>query len=207
MANTSMGGYTGLRGPTGAVGNKIPSGYKAGQLSQFTPEQAQLFQQMFSHVSPDSYLSRLAGGDQGLFNEMEAPALRQFNELQGNIASRFSGMGSGSRRSSGFQNTMTSASSNFAQDLASRRQALQQNAIRELMGLSGDLLGQRPYETFLTQKQHKPSWAETIGKLGGAIPGLISSFSGGGSVGDAIGGAMSIFGGGNSNPAANLFMK
>ncbi len=177
MANTSMGGYTGLRGPTGSVGNKIPSGYKAGQLSNFTPEQSQLFQQMFSQVSPDSYLSRLAGGDQGMFDEMEAPAMRQFNALQGNIASRFSGRGSGSRNSSGFQNTMTAASSNFAQDLASRRQALQQNAIKELMGLSGDLLGQRPYESFLKEKQEKNSgWG---GLIGAGIGGVGGFFAGG----------------------------
>lgn len=202
MATT--GGYTGLRGPTGVVGNKIPSGYRSGQMAQYTPEQSNLFQQMFSQVSPDSYLSKLAGGDQDTFSQMEAPALRQFSGMQGNIASRFSGMGSGARRSSGFQNTMSSASSNFAQDLASRRQDLQRQAIMDLMGLSNTLLGQRPYENFLVQKQRKPSWAETIGKLGGAVPGLISSFAGGGSAGDALKGAFSIFGGGNqSSPMTN----
>jgi len=167
---SSMGGYTGLRGPTGKVGNKIPSGYKAGQLSNFTPEQSQLFQQMFSNVSPESYLSRLAGGDQSMFDEIEAPELRQFNELQGGISSRFSGMGMGARKSSGFQNTMTAASSNFAQDLASRRHKLQQDAIKSLMGLSGDLLGQRPYESFMTEKQPSflDKWLGLAGRTMGA---------------------------------------
>lgn len=144
-------------------GNKVPSGYKAGRLQQFTPEQMQLFQSLFSHLGPDSYLSRLAGGDQGLFEEMERPALKQFSGLQGNLASRFSGMGMGARRSSGFQNTANQASSDFAQDLQSRRQQLQMQAIQELMGLSSNLLGQRPSENFLTPK--KPSFLEQI--LGG----------------------------------------
>lgn len=195
----SMVGYQGFRAPTGfgkgkATGDVIPKGYKGGQIQQFTPDQMRLFSQLFSNVGPESYLSRLAGGDESLFEEMEAPALRQFGQLQGNIASRFSGMGMGARKSSGFQNTMGQAASDFAQDLASRRQGLQRQAIIDLMGLSESLLGQRPYERFLTQKPENKT-AELIGKLGGAVPGLISSFMGGGSPGSALKGALSIFGG------------
>lgn len=175
-------------------GDNIPSGYRSGQLQQFTPQQMKLFKQMFSQVSPDSYLSRLSQGDEELFDEMEAPAMRQFNELQGGLASRFSGMGMGSRRSSGFQNSSTAAASNFAQDLASKRQGLQRQAIMDLMGLSESLLGQRPNERFLVPKKQNQT-AELIGKFGGMVPGLVSSFLGGGSSGSAIKGALSSFGG------------
>lgn len=172
---------SGLLGDTGRTGNKIPSGYKAGRLQQFTPEQMQLFQQLFQHVTPNSYLSKLAGGDQSQFDQMEDPALRQFNSLLGNIGSRFSGMGMGARKSSGFQNTVTSAASNFAQDLQSRRQELQRQAIQDLMGLSGNLLQQRPYENFLTKK---PDFLSAIGAgIGGAIPGAIGGYLSGGSFG------------------------
>lgn len=139
---------------------KIPSGYKAGALQQFTPEQMQLFQQLFSQVSPDSFLSKLAGGDQSQFAQMEAPAMRQFNELQGGLASRFSGMGAGSRRSSGFQNVQGQATSDFAQDLASRRQGLQRQALMDLMGISENLLGQRPFQRTLTEKPK--SWWQSL---------------------------------------------
>jgi hypothetical protein len=127
----------------------------------------QLFQQLFSHVGPESYLSRLAQGDEEAFGETEAPALRQFGALQGNLASRFSGMGGlGARKSSGFQNTANAAASDFAQDLQGKRQGLQQQAIKDLMGLSSNLLGQRPFEQFLTEK--KPSFLQSIlGSLGG----------------------------------------
>lgn len=150
------------------TGNKIPSGYKAGQMQQFTPEQMQLFKSMFGHVGPDSYLSKLASGDQSTFAEMEAPALKQFSGLQGGLASRFSGMGMGARRSSGFQNTSNQAASDFAQGLQSRRQDLQRQALQDLMGMSQGLLSQKPYENFLTEK--KPSFLQSIlGGVGGGI--------------------------------------
>lgn len=133
-------------------GNVIPKGYQRGQLQQFTPEQQQLFQRLFSQVSPDSFLSRLSQGDEGTFGQLEAPAFRQFGQLQGNIASRFSGMGSGARRSSGFQNAMSGAATDLAERLQSQRMGLQQQAIRDLMGMSQQLLSQRPYDQFLTEK-------------------------------------------------------
>ena len=169
----STGQGVGARTPSAGMGNKVPSGYKTGRLQNFTPEQMELFKSLFGHLGEGSYLSRLAGGDESLFEEMEAPALRQFSGLQGNIASRFSGLGGkgslSSRRSSGFNNTMNQASSDFAQDLHSKRQGLQQQAIRDLMGLSNNLLGQRPYEQFLTPKS---SWLDSLGGLGSLFGGL-----------------------------------
>ena len=147
---------------TGMMKEKIPSGYKKGSINQFTPEQMNLFQQMFGQVGPDSYLSKLAGGDQETFNQMEAPALRQFSGLQGNLASRFSGMGGlGARRSSGFQNTMNSAASNFAQELQANRQNLMGNARKELFDMSNSLLGQRPQEHTLQEKA-LPWWQQGL---------------------------------------------
>lgn len=175
---SSMAGNVGF-GPTGPKvgrhptgGYIIPRGYERGQLGQFSPEQMQLFQQLFSHVGPDSFLSRLASGDQSQFEQLEAPAHRQFQGQLGQLASRFSGMGMGGRRSSGFQNTATAAASNFSQDLASRRLGLQQQAISELMGLGNQLLGQRPYEQFLTEKPQ--SFLKSL--LSGLAPGLSQGF-------------------------------
>ena len=184
--SSSLGGY---RGPAGvSVGNnqagmsmmkeKVPSGYKKGQLNNYTPEQMQLFQQMFSHAGPESYLSRLAGGDQSLFEEMEAPAMRQFNQLQGQNASRFSGMGMGARRGSGFQNSQNQITSDFAQDLQANRQNLQRQALQDLRGLSGELLGQRPYEQFLVPKQQKQG-VDWSGLAGAGVGGIGGFFAGG----------------------------
>ena len=166
--SSSMFGATGMKSGLGKTGNQIPKGYQSGQLQQFSPEQMQLFQQMFSQVQPESFLGKLAGGDQSQFEQMEAPALQQFSGLQGNLASRFSGMGMGARRSSGFQNTANQATSDFAQQLQSQRMGLQRQAVQDLMGMSGQLLGQRPYEQFLTPKQ-KPFWQELVGGLAGGV--------------------------------------
>lgn len=175
--------YTNLRPPKQKV-----AGYDVNQLQQFSPEQMNLFQRMFSGVSPDSYTARLAQGDPGLFQEMEAPALRDFSELQGGMASRFSGMGSlGARRSSGFQNTMNQAASDFASTLASRRQELQRQAIMDLHNMSGNLLGQRPYEQFLTDK--KKSWWEKM-------------FQGASAAAPFVGGGLGFLTGGPSGAAA-----
>ena len=146
-------------------GQKLAGGYKQGQLPLYTPEQMQLFQQQFAHTAPESFLSKLASGDQEIFNEVEAPALRQFNQTLGGIASRFSKHGA--RKSSGFQNYTTAAASNLAQDLQANRQALQQQALKDLMGMSNTILGQKPYFNYAT-KNPKQNWFQKF--MGAASP-------------------------------------
>ena len=173
-------GTTGKRSSK-LAGDKIPSGYKAASLQQFTPEQMELLNQRISELGPDSFLARLVGGDQSIFDELEAPAFRQFNEQLGGLASRFSGMGLGGRRSSGFQNTSNAAASNFAQDLQSQRLGIRTNALQSLQQMSNQLLGQRPVERALVEKP-KPWWqTAATGFASGVGQGIGSSaFSGGG---------------------------
>lgn len=198
---SSLSGATGYGRPTstgtmkrgGRQGEVIPKGYRAGQLANFTPEQMGLFEQMFSHVGPDSYLSKLAGGDQSTFGEIEAPALRQFNELQGGMASRFSQGGGGrgalgARKSSGFQNSSNAAASDFAQQLQSQRQGLQRQALQDLRGMSQELLNQRPYERFMQEKQQKQGF--NWGGLGGGLLGAAGGFFAGGPMGAMSGAGM-----------------
>lgn len=167
-ANPFMSGAnaTGSRGvnsgsSTGTMKNKIPKGYEMGQYQKFTPEMMDLWKQMFGQLGPDSYLGRLAGGDQSMFEELEAPAMRQFQGIQGQLASRFSGAGMGGRRSSGFQSTTNQAASDFAQQLQSQRMGLRNQAIKDLMGMSNQLLGQNPYEQFMVKKE-KPWWQQML---------------------------------------------
>lgn len=164
--NPSRSGATGISKP------KAPSGYKT--FENMTPEQMELMRQLMDQLGPDSYLSKLAGGDQEAFAELEAPALQQFSGLQGNIASRFSGMGQGGRRSSGFQNTMNQASSDFAQQLQSNRLNLRNQALQELMQYGNQLLTQNPYG--LVEKQQKQSgWGGALGAAGGGALGFFAS--------------------------------
>jgi len=188
----SPSGQTGMNTSTGFYKEKIPKGYGKFKVEQFSPEQMDLYKNSFGNVGQDSYLSKLAGGDQEMFDQIEAPALRQFNQLQGNTASRFSGMGSGARRSSGFQNEMGQQSSNFAQQLQAQRQGLQQNALRDLHTMSMELLNQRPYETGLYEKPQGTDWGQVIGSFGGMIPGMASAAFGKGSFGGAINGGAQV---------------
>lgn len=177
----SMATGAGMNRMTGGK-DIIPKGYRKGQITQYTPEQMGLFGALFSHLGPDSFINRLASGDQSMFEQLEAPALKQFGELQGNIASRFSGMGSGARRSSGFQNTMNQASSDFAQALQSQRLQLRNQALQDLFGMSEKLLGQRPYEKTLIKKQ-TPFWQQLllgINERGQELAGSAAKYAMGG---------------------------
>jgi hypothetical protein len=171
---------TGLSGG-GIAGDKRPSGYKVAQLQQYTPEQMQVSNDIYNDIGPESYLSRLSHGDQSYFDEIEAPAKQQFNQLQGNIASRFSmgggGQGAiGGRNSSAFQNSISQASSDFAQQLQANRQNLMRQATQDLRGLRNDLLSTQPYERYFQDKG--PSTHDKWMELGGNVLGGIASGAG-----------------------------
>jgi hypothetical protein len=174
-AYSSSGSYSNAPAQTR---EQDPEGYSSYKLNNYTDQQMQLHGQQFGQVAPNSYLSRLAAGDPNEFAAMEKPALQQFNALQGNIASRFSGMGMGARNSSGFQNSMNSAAQDFAGQLQSNRAKMRQQAIMDLMGLSNQILGQKPYEKGLVQEPHEEQgkalggWGSVIGGVGGGIAGM-----------------------------------
>lgn len=184
-------------------GSKAPKGYAQGKMANYTPEQFNLLKQGMAEVDPNSFTYKLAHGDQRQFDEMEAPALKQFSGIQGQMASRFSGMGSGARKSSGFQNTMNQAGSDFAQQLQSNRMGLQKQAIQDLRGMTNDLLNQRPYENYLVKKAEKQggNWAgagvegikgagsaflasggNPLAAVGGGLVGGYSGYNNGGSL-------------------------
>lgn len=167
--------------PIRNTGAKV-AGHKVYERSNFTPQQNELFQQLFGMLNPSSQTSRLAGGDQSSFEQMEAPAWRDFGSSLGNISSRFSGMGDfGGRRSSGFQNQITSAAGNFAQQLQSNRQNIQRQALNDLFSLSNLLLNQRPTEQFLVPQQKDPSfWQRLFGSIGSGVSAGASMGLGGG---------------------------
>lgn len=175
------------RSPTPGMRNDVvPKGYKVGGLQQFDKPQTELYQRLLEYLGPDSFIAQLAQGNPELFNDIEAPAMQQFSELQGNIASRFSqggGQGSlGGRKSSGFQNQQSSAASNFAQQLQAQRQGLQRQAQDDLMRYSHAMLAERPYEKGLFAKPGKEGGGSNLwkGLAGGLAGGAAGFFTGGG---------------------------
>ncbi len=157
---------------------KIPQGYQKSKLQQFTPEQIQLLEQMIGHLGPEGWLSKLASGDESAFEEIEAPQKRQFSDTIAGIGSRYSGMGMGGQKSSGFQNEQTSAAQNFSQQLGAQRQGLKSQALKDLMGFSNQLMGQKPFDVSLSEKPQSFLQQLLLGLSGGVGQG-IGSFLGG----------------------------
>lgn len=195
---------TSLMGSRGPSGNKIPKGYKTGMLQQFTPEQTSLFQSLFPYVSPGSKLGQLAGGSEEGFAPFEESAHRDFQEFTGQLGSRFAELAPGAmsaKRGSGFKLAAGQGAQDFALALATKRQDLQRQALMDLMGISHSLLGQRPYEQFLVQKQRRPNRLGQMLGIGLPVAGAVGGGLFGGPAGAALGGQLgsslaSGFGGG-----------
>lgn len=167
-----------------AVSKLKGTGYNRITMPTLNPQQMELFNQLYGGSKQGigaglDQLTQQAQGTPDYWKQLEAPALRQFGELQGNIASRFSGMGSGARRSSGFQNTLGGASADLAERLQAQRTGLQQNAISQLLGIGNQLLGTSTFENSLIPKQ-KPWWQELISS---AVPGISQGLGTAGSFG------------------------
>jgi hypothetical protein len=172
-------GNPGKSRASGRYNDRVPEGYELGQIQQFDPQTMQLFKDMFAHVSPESFTSKLAMGDQSAFEEMEAPAHRMFQEQQGKLASRFSGMGMGHRKGSAFQNAANQQSMDFAMNLASQRQGLQRQATQDLFQMAQMLMGQKPYERTINQKPAEWWEAPLAGFAQGAGQGAAEALFGG----------------------------
>lgn len=170
------------------------SGYQQLSVPKMSQQGQDIWQKLYSGSqggvgSSLQGLSDIAGGDQSKFAELEAPAQRQLQEMQGGIASRFSGMGSGARRSSGHQNTQTGAAVDLAERLQGQRLGLQQNAWKQLLGIHSDLMANPTHESFL-MKEKQPAWQKWLGAslpwIGGAA-GAGLGFMGGGPAGAMTG--------------------
>lgn len=138
-------------------------------------------------------LSGLASGDQSTFDQMSAPAWRDFGQAQGQLASRFSGMGSGARRSSGHQNAQSGAAVDFAERLQGQRLGLQQQAWEQLLGMGSHLFDSNMFETSLIPKKKRwwESLAGTALPIAGGVVGGIYGGPAGAIAGAGIGGKAS----------------
>ena len=146
-----MTSQTGISAPN----VNIP-GYDVTQIPNMPPELMQWLSQLVNGAQGGSlqglqHLQKLASGDQSTFEQIEAPAYEGFQKTLGQIGSRFSGFGG--RNSSAFQNAVSGAGSELAQNLASQRQGIQNTAIDKLLNFSQGLLNQKPYDTIAQPEQ------------------------------------------------------
>lgn len=109
------------------------------QIPSLSPDQMQLIQSLTGQLggpltSGLQNLRGILGGGPEAFKQLEAPALRQFEQqIIPQISERFGGAGALS--SSGFQQSLSQAGSNLAENLASKRAEMQSGALNQLMQL------------------------------------------------------------------------
>lgn len=140
------------------------TGQKMFSMPSMSPEQQNLFSTLMGGVSPGvspalGFLKGLSSGDPSAFASMEAPAFKQFQQILGDIGSRFSGMGTeGAQDSSAFNLATTQAGQDLAERLQAQRMGIQKDSLRDLLGLS-ERLTQTPTEQFgLVQRKQKTPW-------------------------------------------------
>lgn len=97
----------------------------------------------------NEFLNRLFN-DQSFFENIEAPALRQFNEqIAPDIANRFASMGSGgSMGSTAFRNQINREGANLAQNLSAQRTGMQQAALPQTYAAA-----QQPFSNLMQMYQ------------------------------------------------------
>jgi hypothetical protein len=148
------------------------TGYKSIYSPLKSPQQMDVFRQLLGGARGgiDPILEQLrglaGGGNEEMWSQLEAPALRQFQQLQGGIGARFSGLGSGAQSSSAFQHAQTGGAQELAERLQSQRLGLQQGAQDRLLALVEQLLGMTLGERALIPKKQS-GWQSLLGSLGG----------------------------------------
>ena len=158
---------------------KPPKGYEA--FSTLNPQQSQMMNmlmQLFSGQGgqmggPMGQLQQLLSGSPEATKQFEAPLMRQFNEQTvPGLAERFSGMGAGAQRSSGFQQALGQAGAGLSEQLGSLRGGMQMQGLQGLMQMMQSMMGTQTQG--LVPKQ-KPWWqgllnatGEGLGKAAGA---------------------------------------
>lgn len=147
-----MSTSTGITSPRSNI-----SGYNLRQLPNMSPQQRQLFESLLGQLGGGQglghgvdYMSKLAGGDEEAFGQLEAPAYASFQKSLGDIGSRFAG--AGALGSSAFQNATSGAASDLARNLGAQRHGIQSDALDRLLGLSDRLLGKQTHENLLEKK-------------------------------------------------------
>lgn len=172
----------------------MPKGYNV--FSTLNPQQQTILQQLLGSMSGQtgniqenplyqaggSHLQKILGGDTSAF---EAPLMRQFNEqIIPGIAERFSGAGSGSQKSSAFQQALGQSGADLSERLGALRGGLQQNAAGQALGYAqqpvSNLQNLLNLNTQAFAPKSKPWWQEgLIGLAGGTSQGIGQAIGGG----------------------------
>lgn len=155
-------------------GANIPKGYDLYSLPTMGGGQKDIYNLLkgqFQGGAGDVYqkLFGMARGDAGTFDQMEAPALRQFQQtIAPGIASRYAGSGIGA--SSGMQNSIANAGANLAENLQAQRTNLMRQSMQDVLGIGNTLLGTPTQQFGITQKENLlRDLMQLLGSAGGQL--------------------------------------
>ncbi|MFQ5685097.1 MAG: hypothetical protein ACE5GV_00405 [Candidatus Scalindua sp.] len=154
------------------------------QFETLTPQQRGLIDQLIGGLGGPGGLQQqglgalggLLGGGQQFFEQLQAPALRQFEEQTvPGIAERFTGLGAGAQRSSAFAQGLGGAGERLAETLAGQRAGLglqaQQTGLQGLLSLLG--IAQQPQFGAAFQPGREGALGGILGGIGrGVLGGL-----------------------------------
>lgn len=156
---------------------KIPRGFEMYSLPTMGGGQADIYNMLkgqFQQGGGDVFqkLFGLAKGDSDMFDQLEAPAMRQFQQqIAPGIAQRYAGSGIGS--SSGMQNSIAGAGANLAENLQSQRMGLMERSMQNVLGLGDRLLGTPTQQFGLSQKENMMrDFMQMLGMAGGQMAGV-----------------------------------
>lgn len=175
--------------------------YEQLQVPTKDPRQMELYQQVASALGPhlrgsvEGMGQMAAGGTPEQWAQLEAPAMRQYQQAIGGIGARYSGLGMGTQKSSAFQNELTGSAADLAERLQGNRMSLQQNAQRQLLELYKHLMSTDTFENLFMEKERRNPWGGLFsGATSGATAG--SAFGPWGlAAGALLGGTAGYFGG------------
>lgn len=200
---SKLGAYGGLGGLPGAyaTNKKFRSGAndflfgtddQTDQLSNYTPEQRQYFDQFIQQLmglqgqgggvnQATNLLQQYMDPQSEVYRNFEKPYQQQFEqETVPMLAERFAGAGAqgGALSSSGFGQALGAAGSNLQTNLAQMKSQMQRQSIGDILGLfqnmTGQALGAQPFSY-----QFKPGSQ-------GLVPTALTAFAGG--LGRSMGG-------------------
>lgn len=158
--------------------SKPPKGFSQYSLPAMGPGQTDIYGLLKNNFMQGGgnalqNLLGMAGGDQSAFSQLEAPMMQKFQrEILPGIANRYSGSGISS--SSGMQNAMATAATDFGTNMQAQRMNMMQQSIRDVLGLGEHLLGTPTQQFGLVKKDNIVNQLmQLLGMVGGgAASGL-----------------------------------
>lgn len=177
-----------------------PSGYNLIRTPKYSDTQMQRQEERLGQIGTSSgraadLLGKYASGDEGAYNALSAPALRQFREqILPSIANRADS--AGAYGGSAMMNAQMGAGTYLAERLSAQRANLQMGSIKSLLDLEGQLLSNSPYAfDYQPQEKKRSIWESIRGPAVGAIGGGLTGWGMGGPMGAAAGSVLGGLGG------------